>query len=345
MLKSRRGSLLRRLRLGLVHAVEGDGEGGGAGGAGGAGAGGAEGGDKSAGNWIDSLPDNIRTWDEVKNSDSPEKFWNQMSNMKSHLGTSIRIPSKDAGKEAIEIFHTKLMEKVPGLMKAPDPTNPEDVKALYKRLGAPDTPDGYTLPEIKDLSGKTVDPKTLDMSLVDVFKPLAAQAGVTTDQFKLIVDGIAKHNFQNHATLTEAKQKDHDNLSKEWGAAFKQNTDIVHTFLEKVNAPPNVLEAVKGGFADSATMTWFHKLATQTLGNSGDWIKDENLAKGTLTPQEAKLRISEIRNNPEHPYYKPRDPAHQAARDLMRSLYLMADPEHGSKPAPGTVFGGMGKPS
>lgn len=73
----------------------------------------------SQGNWAESLPESVRDWDEVKNSDSPEKFFDQVANMRSMIGKSIRIPSEDAGEEAMQDFIQKL-QQVDGVMMKPE---------------------------------------------------------------------------------------------------------------------------------------------------------------------------------------------------------------------------------
>ncbi len=47
---------------------------------------GDDGGNDGGGEWYSSYPETVQAWDEVKNSDSPEKFWDQMTNMRSLIG-------------------------------------------------------------------------------------------------------------------------------------------------------------------------------------------------------------------------------------------------------------------
>jgi hypothetical protein len=62
--------------------------------------------------WKTSLPEPVQGWDEVKNSDTPDKFWDQVTNMRSHLGQSIRIPGQDAGDDDWKAFNEKMIAKV-----------------------------------------------------------------------------------------------------------------------------------------------------------------------------------------------------------------------------------------
>ncbi|MGD1830994.1 MAG: hypothetical protein ACPKM1_15645 [Spirochaetaceae bacterium] len=327
-----RGSLNRKMvRTGLVNAETGGDDGGDDGGAGGGAGGGSE-------NWQDTLPENVRSWDEVTNSDSSEKFWDQMSNMRSRMGQSIRIPGDDAGKEAMEEFYKRLNDKVPGLMKAPDPENDDDLGAVYSRLGRPEKAEEYAIPEIKDANGNVIPAEKLDMSLAEAFKEIAHTKGLSQKQYGGIIEAITSMNITKNMEAAEKRQADQESLKSEWGAAHERNSEIVSNFLEKSGAPEMVMQALSKGLMDSKSMKWFHALATETLGDGKRFISDENRNKGVMTPDEAAIKISEIRNNKEHPYHKKDDPGHKAAMKYMRQLYLLKNPQGGSQPAPGTVF-------
>lgn len=321
-----RGSALPR----LAHAAAGD-EGGG-GGQGNGGSGDGEGGQTA---WSNNLPEDVQGWDEVKNSDSPEKFWDQMVNMRSRMGSSIRIPGEDAGTEDMSTFHEKLRTKVPGLMVTPDFEKDDTLQDLYTKMGRPAEAKEYIIPEFKDSMGKEI--PGLDLSLAEEFKDMAHKAGLSQAKYADIVSSITKGNIAKYEQLIEAQQADHDKLSQEWGVAHERNSKIVENFIAKSNAPESVTTAMKNGLMDRNTMVWLHQIATQTLGKGADFQGDTSNS-GVMTPDEATLKISEIRNNKEHPYHRRSDPGHAAAMQLMRSLYLLKNPKTGTNSAPGSTF-------
>lgn len=320
-----RGSALPRLAM----AATDGGEGGGGQGNGGSG------GDGGGGAWTDSLPESIREWDEVKNSDSPDKFWDQMVNMRSRMGSSIRIPSEEAGAEDIAKFHEKLQAKVPGLMATPDFENEEALQDLYTRMGRPAEAKDYIVPEFKDSKGNDI--PGLDLSMAEAFKEVAHKSGISQKKYADIVSAITNVNIANYERMIENRQEDKAKLSQEWGAAYEQNSKIVENFIEKSDAPEALVNVIKSGGADRNTMIWLHKMATQTLGKGSEFQGDDS-NRGVMTPDEAALKISEIRNNKEHPWHKRNDPGHKAALKLMRELYLLKNPQTGTNAAPGTTF-------
>ena len=100
--------------------------------------------------WKATLPESLQSWDEVTNSDSPEKFWEQMSNQRKLIGDSIRIPSEEAGDDSWNAFNEKIMNKVPTLMRTPNSDDSDSINDVLKRLGKPEDVDGYKLLDITD---------------------------------------------------------------------------------------------------------------------------------------------------------------------------------------------------
>lgn len=286
--------------------------------------------------WTDNLPTDVKGWDEVKNSDSPEKFWNQMVNMRSRMGQSVRIPGADAGEEDRAAFYTKIKEKVPGLMVAPDFEKEETLADLYGRMGRPAEAKDYKVPEFKDSMGKDI--PGLDLALADTLKESAFKAGVSQAKFADMVTSLISPTIAKYEENLAASKASKDELAAEWGAAHERNSKIVETFLSLTDAPESLTTAFKAGGIGKSAMLWFHKMATQSLGKGSDFQTDIS-NNAVMSPDEAALKISEIRNNKQHAYYHKTDPGNKAAKKLMRELYLRKNPKSGTDPAPGSQFG------
>lgn len=285
--------------------------------------------------WVSTLPEDVRTWDEVKNSDSPQKFWDQMVNMRSRMGSSIRIPSADAGDEDRKAFHQRLQEKVPGLMVAPDFEKEETLAELYTRMGRPKEAKEYRTPEFTNSRGEKLD--GVGKEFAESFKEVAFKAGMSQKKYEEALSGIVGKSIQVNEQAQQLHQADRAKLAETWGMAFDRNSATVTNFISQTGAPEAVVNAIKSGTADSETMLWLHGLATKTVGQQGKFQSDNNSA-GVMTPAEASIKISEIRNNPKHPYNNRMDPGNEAAKKYMRELYLLKDPKEGQKAAPGTSF-------
>lgn len=295
------------------------------------------GGQGGEGIWSDSLPEGVRGWDEVKNSDSPEKFWQQIENQRSHLGQSIRIPGPDAGKEDWDAFNGKLTDKVPTLMQTPNLDDEDAVMGLYGRLGRPDKPEGYSIPEYKNDEGTVV--KDLDTTSIDNFKALAHAQGLTQKQFTHIANQMLDSSYKSSLGRGQHLNEERAKIKTEWGAAEDQNYAILTTFAAKTDAPENVTAAIKDRTLDAATASWMLQAAKASIGSSARGIDDESGGKpGVMTPSEAGAARAEIMNNNKHPYWNKMDPGHTAAVSRMRELIILQNPETANNPAPGTTF-------
>jgi len=105
--------------------------------------------------WKDTLPEGVKDWGEVRDSKSEDSFWEQMSNMRSMMGQSIRVPTDDASKEDKAAFNQRLMEKVPNLMQKPDADNADVMDAFYNQMGRPEEAAKYDAPELSAPEGIT----------------------------------------------------------------------------------------------------------------------------------------------------------------------------------------------
>lgn len=289
--------------------------GGGDGDGGGDGAGGDD-------NWADSLPEDVRSWDEVTNSDSPDKFWKQMSDMRNHLGQSIRIPSEDAGEDDWKKFNEKLIAKVPGLMPKPNLDDEQAMSTLLRSLGHPEKEDGYVVPEIKPEGDVE-----LDLKPIDVFKPIAHKHGLTQRQFEGIVKDMSAANIQQ---AQEAKKVHDQNVKArmdEWGQAHDKNMDIIQNIADQTNAPENLKAAIRNGSVNKETAVWMLDVAHKLSGTEGINITVDRTRANTITPSEATSRINEIMNNRQHPYWDAGHPQHKQAVENMLKLQKAANPQ------------------
>ncbi len=285
--------------------------------------------------WTDALPNDVREWDEVKNSDKPEKFWDQMVNMRSRMGSSVRIPGEDAGDDDKAAFYAKIKEKVPGLMVTPDFENEEAMSDLYGRMGRPAEAKDYKVPEFKDSKGQDV--PGLDLTLAESLKESAFKAGVSQAKFTEMITALVSPTIAKYEDTLAQAQASKAELAAEWGTAFERNSKIVENFLTMTDAPESLMTAMKSGAIGKSAMTWFHKMATQSVGKGADFQEDVS-HRGVMTPDEAAIKISEIRNNPKHPYNNKQDPGHKAAMKAVRELYVLKNPKSGTQAAPGTQF-------
>jgi hypothetical protein len=267
--------------------------------------------------WPDELPDDVKAWDEVKNSETPEAFWQQMTEMKSHLGQSIRIPSSEAGDEDWKMFNEKLVDKVPSLMPRPNLDSDEGLTEMYKLLGHPESADKYTPPEIDKI----------DSNRVDAFRTIAHKHGLTQKQFQGVVAAIT----ESEATASLEHETKHNQamqtLRTDWGLAYDQNMGKVKNLIKATSGPQQLIEAVESNKMSADVLIWLNEVASR-LGEEETNLSDDKSSGGEkFTRAEARSRLNEILGNKKHPYWVKGHPENKSAIIKVFELQKMANPE------------------
>ena len=242
--------------------------------------------------WSAALPDNIKAWQEVQTSKDADSFWGQMTDMKGRLGNSIRIPGDEASQEDRNKFHGKLLERVPGIMPAPDYDNPDQLEAYYKAVGRPEDGAGYTPP-----TNAAGEPLTSDT--VDAFRSMAHKAGLNQRQYASVINDFETLSQQ----YGDEKAADHKEgmtaLHGEWGLAYDQKIAGALRVAEATNAPEMVIESIKDKSVGAQTLRWLDGLAS-SFGGTGNPVGDQQGSNtaGMKTPGEALQEVAEIESNP-----------------------------------------------
>ena len=228
--------------------------------------------------WRQSLPEAFREAPYFKGNDTPEAVLEALENAASWQGNSIRIPGPTATDEQKDEFLQKAIEKLPGLMKTPDPYA-DDINEILSKLGKPEEPSGYKAPE-----GVEVPPELMAQ---------AHEAGLTQKQFETLV---AKQN-ENVLQLTaeqEAKIKEQeDKLKADWGAAIEDRKSVVGEYLAGEGVPTSLRDAYANNQLDAETVKWLYSQAEAS--EEGRAVEQQNDGRtGKLTPAEAAAQRDEV---------------------------------------------------
>lgn len=252
-------------------------------------------------NWLESIPEELRGASFIKpGDDGKAKPLSQvvadLNDAAQYMGNSLRIPGPDAGEDKWKEFHTKVQERVPGLMPTPNLEDPESLNATFGKLGRPEGAEGYKTPEGVDLPAEQL----------GELKALAFKANMTQRQF---TDYLSNWTEANQTAQQQAAAKHQEAISAlqgEWGAAYEERVGQVADFLKTNSAtPPYVLEALAAGNLPADQVRWLHSLAEAVGNEDGQFHQQESGAGPALvSPEEAKMRVAEIvdrmfdRNNP-----------------------------------------------
>jgi hypothetical protein len=198
------------------------------------------------------------------------------------VGNSLRIPTDDAGEDAVQAFRQKILEHQNlGLMQRPDPEDVEALKDVYRALGMPEDTSGYQAPE-------GVDP--------EAFGSLATAAhelGLTKTQFENL---SAKHAQLAHEQMQRVEQERQAGLSQlqgEWGLAFKEKQDRALTMVQQLGGHPALEQALANTQVDAATLRLLDTIATQ-MGSEGSQLASQIGQVKQQTPDELRQRRNEI---------------------------------------------------
>jgi hypothetical protein len=286
----------------------------------GSGSGGGSAGDAgaAAADWRSNLPEDIRSWQEVKDAPDAATFYKQVGDMRSRMGRSITVPGEDAGTEAREQFYQKLQKQVPGLIPTPDYGNEETAKSTLRQMGAPEDANGYERVQVDGID--------IPDDRWGLLTSAAAEAGLTRGQFKKVIEKVAGAEQAGDIANHEQFRKDMDSLNLEWGLTKEGKVSAIKNLLSRTGAPAGLLESIESGTAGANTLRWLNSVLGGLNGENNNFYNQEGSGSSLMSPNDAITAISEIRNNKDHPYNNKLDPAYKAAREKVRALYKMAYP-------------------
>jgi len=259
--------------------------------------------------WTSVLPEELRDLPHVADSKDLTDFKKRVAFDAAARGTSLRIPSSEAGPEDWAEFTEKLTTKVPNLVPVPgDDADDDTYKAAFNKLGRPVDAEGYQLAEGKEFSG--------DLASL---KGYAHNAGMTVRQFRALAEQMEAGTQGGRQEQLEALNNGYKTLKTEWGQAYDDRMALAEKVL--AGAPPYILEAFKNGTLPAEQVRYFHSIAE--LGKEmPSMVDQETKSSGKMTPEEANERLRELERNNKN--MKPSDPDWASYLDKRVKLIGMA---------------------
>jgi len=242
------------------------------------------------GNWLDSMPE------EIKTNPSMEKF----------AGDSPEILAKSYIN----------LEKMVGRDKIPMPTTPEEFTSAFRRLGAPETSDGYDFKAPDELPPGI----NYDEEGEKKFKEMAHGLNLTKEQ----AAGLYKQMWDVNITNFNAAQESR-NMSQEQAMTALKHEWGENDFAINLEVASRGLEAV---FSEES-----QALIKERLGDAPEIIKDLNklgmnlIEEGALTgvntggAMTGKMMDDKITDLMAHPAYM--DSAHIEHKKIVDQVYML----------------------
>jgi hypothetical protein len=206
--------------------------------------------------------------------------------------------------------HVDMSKYTVGAVRMPaDGASADEVNAFYKKLGRPDTLDGYGLPAAPD--GITVNNERLDR-----FRQAAHAVGLTPRQFNAMAETMLSLASEDAGALKREADEVIEGLQAEWGAAYPRKVGLAQRVINSV-------------FGDEVAQA----LAQSPLGNNrhfiaglvklGEQLAEDGViatsADGARSPEQARADAERLMAHPA--YRDKKSPEHRAVAEQVRQLF------------------------
>lgn len=212
---------------------------------------------------------------------------------KAMVGSSIRIPGKDAGEADVKAFKEKMRAAVPDLVEVPaDPVKFAEVEGmLFEKLGRPKNAKEY--PGLKDSKIDVPDEIKVDETEL---REIGHKLGMTKKQYLTFAKGVVDEKIKGAQLTSEARGA----LKKELGEAFDDRLTAAAAAAQKLGASEAMVTALRtGNVPAEQARIWIN--VAKSIGTEGAELGRDGGGgdgKGRMTPAEAKDQIAELYRNP-----------------------------------------------
>ena len=209
----------------------------------------------------------------------------------------------DAGSLAKSYVHAQRMIGADKVAIPSASATPDEWRAVYTKLGAPDKPDAYAFENVDEDTMASMRQAAYDMGLTQ------AQANGMAEFYNGQLNG---YNEAFNEASNQIAIENQASLQKEWGKAFEQNIDIAQKTAQYLLGGTEMFDEIQladGSFLGDhpAIVKMFHALGKE-FGE--DQIVGET-TELVMTPDEAKRKIDEMMASgpyrdaahPEHDFY------------------------------------------
>lgn len=260
------------------------------------GAGGAGGG---ADDWRKVLPEELRNDPTIAKYKSVTEAAKGLVEANGLIGRSVRPPGPNATPEAKKEFVDKLLAIDPALVYAPD-GDPAAVDRMWKRLGRPEKPEEYDVPQASVEAG--LNPEDL--------RALAVKGGLTKAQFSGLVELMTNANLESRRVAALERLA----LDTEWGQAKEERTLAAKAAAMKMGLNEQEVAALS-----PRVLKAFYATAKAVGVNQGEFRQHGSGGTPRVSPAEAQEELAKIRANPAY-WDKFKDPAlhEKLVKDAVR---------------------------
>lgn len=224
---------------------------------------------------------------------------------------------------------------VQGIELPGEDAKPEDWDAFYNGLGRPEKPDGYELPELKDIPEGFVLPEDKQY-----WANMAHKHGLTKKQAAGLFSEFMQDMSERYKSALEGSasamveaakkrmQESADALKGEWGDDFGANLNLAKRAAEHLGILDSLDQSGAGN--DPAVL----KLAAEL----GKMLGEDNMRRGDpsgggMTKEEALAKITAIKASPEYNSFNPAFGEKRSEVERLLRTYFPGEQTHGVRTA------------
>lgn len=253
--------------------------------------------------WMEALPEDLRSEPTLKTVPDVPTLAKNYVEAQRMMGS--RIPMPQPGWE------------------------PKQWDDFYNKVGRPDNPDKYTMPEVKLEEGVTVDPEKLKSVRAKVHG-----LGLTDRQFKGIMEVYLDSINGGVKGATEKVRAEHEasmgQLRADWGDKFETNLDVAKSVIRKFAPADSKLAEFleQSRLGDNVEFVKFlHTIGTGMLEDTtrggelgtGLQVTDRNRALAEIERLKTDKEFQEAYSSAQHP-------GHDGAIKRWLNLFSVAYP-------------------
>lgn len=269
-----------------------------------------------SGSWLNALPEPLREAPFIGKAQNLDDALGKLAHAAQYMGTAVKMPSPDADAEAINAFFDKVKD-VPGMTRLPTPDDEEGYNSLLSKLGRPEEPSEYALPEVGEFEWS--DDQSSEL------RKYAHEAGLTKNQFAKFAEKIAEQQLSTNRMNNETKMEIRKELRLDWGDTLEDREALIRGWLDKSDAPESMRSLLDEKSLPVDTMKWLHGIAKQFKGDVQPIREDGASPTQGLDTMQAREKIQEILNHPA--YFDAADPRHGDMVKQMVEMQKLANPD------------------
>lgn len=263
--------------------------------------------------YIQMIPEEYREVPTVRDAGSLDNLLQGYVNLEQKLGNAVIPPASDADAETWDKFYNRVNDVAPGLVRLP--TGEEGWDSVYNKLGRPESPDEYVMPEIKTADGKTFKPP----ENIGELREHAHKMGMTGKQFAGMMEYFANRTVAQQEAAQRAIEETMGTLRREWGDATEARTlraqEVVRKFAG--DKADEVINAFGELGNNPQVLMLLDRIAEATMEEGS--LSRQTPGGDAATRASIEDEIAELRSR--NAFMDRKDPDHQRIIDRINALY------------------------